>query len=332
MPQHSSKKHESMESSQHEMSESSSPEDETHEGTEDSECCVAKAGKPKCSACAAGKPCSGKRGDSLTSQEYLRAIDLGIQDRPITYIRGRLDAMATTRATRKDLRAPGGKGKKCGNSYIPASATCNNGGGGSTLRKVGTAAAIAGGVAAAAYGASRMRRGSGRPMLPPAGGTANLARNTMGNRARRAAYNMTEGVRSTSFTKAGSVANRARRLRQVNVGQTASNAMRGARRSVRGAGQAMGSAVNSARFATRAGKGFTAGGSVANRARQAMSQARTYGAGLASVGASARSTARSAFSRRPMPLRRRGGGLTLYGRRDSVWADGFTMDPMVFAS
>lgn len=70
-----------------------------------------------------GKDCGcSHKNDALTPQEYLAACDMGIQDRSRVYIRARLDA-----AERLDRRTTGGKGKKCGNSYIPATSKCNNG-------------------------------------------------------------------------------------------------------------------------------------------------------------------------------------------------------------
>lgn len=76
----------------------------------------------KCSACKAGKPCSGmkkdgagcgmKRGDALTPQEYLKACDLGIEGRSREYIRARLDA-AQARADKKCGKSGVAPGKKC---------------------------------------------------------------------------------------------------------------------------------------------------------------------------------------------------------------------------
>ncbi len=70
-----------------------------------------------------GKDCGCKhKNDALTPQEYLAACAGGYQDRDRTYIRARLDAGK-------------GTGKKCGNSHIAKTATCNvNGGGGSQPR------------------------------------------------------------------------------------------------------------------------------------------------------------------------------------------------------
>ena len=70
-----------------------------------------------------GKDCGCKhKNDALTPQEYIAACDGGFQDRSRTYIRARLDAGK-------------GTGKKCGNSHIARTATCNvNGGGGSQPR------------------------------------------------------------------------------------------------------------------------------------------------------------------------------------------------------
>jgi hypothetical protein len=136
------KAHESAESPDEEVREGSEPDDSPHprfktnrkrrtKGSEntkapmDSEggCCNTKKGKAPCSACASGKPCTGKtmkdagcskRGDALTPQEYLAACDLGIQGQPRSYIRSRLDM-----AQRLDL--------KCGNGAISQGEKCHKG-------------------------------------------------------------------------------------------------------------------------------------------------------------------------------------------------------------
>lgn len=86
-------------------------------------------GKKPCKACAKkGKkkgPCGcdkgGKMDAALTPMEYLDACDLGIQDRSKSYIRARLDAVAT---------AGKGQGTKCGNGYIGRGKKCRSGAGG----------------------------------------------------------------------------------------------------------------------------------------------------------------------------------------------------------
>lgn len=74
-----------------------------------------------------GKSCSCQhKNDALTPQEYLKACDMGIQDRSRIYIRARLDE-----AERLDKA---GTGKKCGASYISKAATCSKGPGGSASK------------------------------------------------------------------------------------------------------------------------------------------------------------------------------------------------------
>lgn len=100
-------------------------------GMKDSACgCSGKAGG-KCDG-----NCSGKRGDALTAPEYLAACDLGIQDRPRTYIRARLDAAAQIR---EDLKCGPGT-KPCGKACIPKENKCRLTAG----HKAGTALTIAG--------------------------------------------------------------------------------------------------------------------------------------------------------------------------------------------
>jgi hypothetical protein len=112
-----------------------SPDMEKAEGPDDNE----MKGKKPCKACAKkGKKkgsCScdkgGKMDAALTPMEYLDACDLGIQDRSKSYIRARLDAMAT---------AGKGQGTKCGNGYIGRGKKCRSAGGGlaSTEPSTGT--------------------------------------------------------------------------------------------------------------------------------------------------------------------------------------------------
>ncbi len=77
----------------------------------DGEGCNCGKRKAKCDG-SCGKKMD--RNDALTPQEYLAACDLGIQKRPRTYIRARLDA-----ASRLDL--------KCGNGAISEGETCHKG-------------------------------------------------------------------------------------------------------------------------------------------------------------------------------------------------------------
>jgi hypothetical protein len=286
----------------------------------DAEGCACE-GKGRKGKAACDGDCGMKRGDAaLTAPEYLAACDLGIQDRSRSYIRTRLTVMDSLTPGTVQLRTDAGS-RKCGNSYIPANKQCRAGAGGGMGRKIATGAAIAGGVAAAAYGVSRMRRGgaSSSAIVPYRGGggrmPSNLSRNSVGNRARRAAYNagsavrgaatnLVEGRRSGSFTSAGSIGNRVRRLRNSNIPRSAGMA-------ARRAGQGFQSAANSARFATRRGAGFTAGNSLGNTARRAV-----YGGSMAARRGAARMSAR-----RPRSVT---GGLALRRRGDDdVWAVGF---------
>jgi hypothetical protein len=200
------------ESPEHEAGEG--PDEEVREGAEDmppmSKGRRGRRGRKavkdgSCSACAAGKPCSGKKdgdtsagpgelynpgrknprmnNDALSPQEYLDACDLGIQNESKAYIRARLD---TEDAIREDFRSRSSSGQSQNN--------------GSTVRKVATGAAIAGGVAALAIGGHRSgafrRAGSALRKAAPRVRTA--ASSGMG-RARSAA--------SSGFGRARSAAN-----------------------------------------------------------------------------------------------------------------------------
>lgn len=172
-----------MESREHE-------ESEVREGTEDSECCAEKKGKAKCSACAAGKPCSGKamkdadcgmkkRSDALTAQDYLLACDLGIADRSRPYIRARLDARQAHQE-RQD--------KKCGASAIPDNKQC----------RVGASGAPASG--------GKRKGGFGRQSLETVGMVAGtgLAVGGLANAVRQAGRGNLKGVgRSLYVANAG---------------------------------------------------------------------------------------------------------------------------------
>jgi hypothetical protein len=83
------------------------------EGSADKKCGKCKKGKTKCSKCSHEKEESMKE-DGLTADEYVAACELGINNQSRPYIRARLDAALKTK----------GRGKKCGNSYIPQNATC----------------------------------------------------------------------------------------------------------------------------------------------------------------------------------------------------------------
>lgn len=334
----------------HEMKES--PEEEVREGSEsgagtkptkrkrsargakhtkapmDSDCgCGAPKGK-KCS-CDSGCGDYAKKMDSaLTAQEYIAACDLGIQDRSRPYIRTRLTVMDSLTPTTVQIRTD----KKCGASAIPDNKQCRvgAGAGGGLARKVATGAAIAGGVAAAAYGVSRMRRGGGAPRLAPAGGMP-LARNGLGNRARRAAYNagsrvrgaatnFAEGRRSGSFTPANSIANTARRVRNTNFGRTAGMA-------ARQAGQGLQSAANSARFATRRGATFTAGNSIGNTARRVGNAVGTAVRNNVSMARHVHSYSTNSNYRTGYRMRRMATQAAMRRpllRGDEVWAVGFS--------
>jgi hypothetical protein len=83
--------------------------------------CGARKGKASCDGNCGGYGKKMDRNDALTPQEYLAACDLGIQNRSRTYIRARLDtAMNLTPSTvRADL--------KCGNGSISEGEKCTKG-------------------------------------------------------------------------------------------------------------------------------------------------------------------------------------------------------------
>lgn len=119
--------------------EEESPEAGEPKGKKPCKAC-AKKGKKKGSCGCDSKP---KMDGALSPQEYLDACDLGIQDRSKSYIRTRLDVMAT---------AGKGQGTKCGNSYIGKGKKCKSGAGGlasttstgGNKAKVGKALSVAG--------------------------------------------------------------------------------------------------------------------------------------------------------------------------------------------
>ena len=98
---------------------------EVAEDTEvvEDDCASCQTGKCGCKKCKSKRSRGEKRlgvadkNDALTPQEYLAACDLGIQGRNRSYIRARLDAKTKS----------GRPGKKCGNTYIPATSQCNLG-------------------------------------------------------------------------------------------------------------------------------------------------------------------------------------------------------------
>jgi hypothetical protein len=125
---------------------SESPEMEKGESPKYGDAPHGKMGKKPCAKCmkkgkkrgSCGCDKGGKMDAALTPMEYLDACDLGIQDRSKSYIRARLDAMAT---------AGKGQGTKCGNGYIGRGKKCKSAGAGlaspntgSTGRKVATGA------------------------------------------------------------------------------------------------------------------------------------------------------------------------------------------------
>ena len=194
-----------------------------------------------CSACAAGKPCSGKKdgdtsagpgelynpgrknsrmnNDALSPQEYLDACDLGIQNKPKAYIRARLD---TEDALRQDFRSSTGQSQ-------------NNG---STARRVATGAAIAGGVAALAYGGHRSGafRRAGSAMRSAAPRVRTAASSGMGKarsgfgRARSAASSGMGRARSgfaTASTRARSAGSAGMKRARTGITNTSARAKSG---------------------------------------------------------------------------------------------------------
>lgn len=132
------KKHEMAETKQEEVREGAEPDDTTKGKTNrkrsakgakntkapmDGEGCAcgARKGKASCDGNCGGYGKKMDRNDALTPQEYLAACDLGIQNRSRTYIRARLDtAMNLTPSTvRADL--------KCGNGSISEGEKCTKG-------------------------------------------------------------------------------------------------------------------------------------------------------------------------------------------------------------
>lgn len=77
-------------------------------------CGAKKGAKCSCDGEGCGSSMKRRRSDALTAPEYLAACELGIQDRPRSYIRARLDA-----AERLDL--------KCGKGSISRGEKCHKG-------------------------------------------------------------------------------------------------------------------------------------------------------------------------------------------------------------
>lgn len=284
---------------------SESPDEQMREGSEDMPP-VSKGRRGRrgrkavkdgsCSACAAGKPCAGKKdgdtsagpgelynpgrknprmnNDALSPQEYLDACDLGIQNESKAYIRARLD---TEDAIRQDFR-----------SRSSSSQSQNNG---STVRKVATGAAIAGGVAALAIGGRRSgafrRAGSAMRSAAP--------------RLRRAA--------STGMRKARTGAGMARRTASSGLGRARTATSSGMSRARSG-------------FATASTRARSAGSTGMKRARTGFTN--TTARAKSSFGTARRSASNTmARARGKSPKQ-----LSLFN--DSMYADGFTIDADVF--
>lgn len=125
------KKHEMAETEQEELREGAEPDDmpagktnrkRSAKGAKNTKApmdgegcsCGARKGKASCDGNCGGYGKKMDRNDALTPQEYLAACDLGIQGRPRSYIRARLDA-----AARLDL--------KCGKGSISQGEKCHKG-------------------------------------------------------------------------------------------------------------------------------------------------------------------------------------------------------------
>ena len=314
-----------------------SPEDELtdsseiREGTEDAECCAEKTGKPKCSACASGKPCSG-RGDALTSQDYLTACDLGIADRSRPYIRARLDAMnALTPAT---LRTD----KKCGASAIPDNKKCHVGSGGpaggpsqkgSRLRSGLETAGMVGGTALAIGGVANSARQVGKGNLKAAGRSLYAANagsvvSGLSMRARGKRTGNAEMVKASRGTVRSAVLS-------TGLAAAASGDLGRAGRAVGKAAAGMANrgprrlgtsalAKPKTSLRTKAGKAAYQASYAAGRAAGGARNAyRRAGAGVASY-MGRRNARRGSYTTTTVPY---GGALA---RRDTIWADGFSPD------
>lgn len=286
-----------MESREHE-------ESEVREGTEDSECCAEKKGKAKCSACAAGKPCSG-RSDALTAQDYLLACDLGIADRSRPYIRARLDAMASLTPAAVQLRTD----KKCGASAIPDNKQC----------RVGASGAPASG--------GKRKGGFGRQSLETVGmvAGAGLAVGGLANSVRQANRGNLKGVgRSLYVANAGnaitglSMRARGKRTGNKEMVKQGNQSLSGAAVGTGLAALASGDLGRAGRAGMRGlGRTAFAAGSAAGRAQRAS---QGMGARVAE-NFGRRNARRGAYT--TTATRVRGGSLA---RRTSMWADGFSLD------
>jgi hypothetical protein len=308
--------------------------------------------------------------------------------------------------TRNDRRVTGARGKKCGNSYIPASAQCNNGQGGiankggtegqrqtgRVLQGIGATFGAIGayqGIKRKNYAgaASNITRGAGLALAgeqyvrgntkqgdkisnasvyaATAAGAAGLAYGTYKNPSpvvmaggrplrisgyKRSIYagSAVSGIgNATAAIEAyrGNHKKAARRsigssllgagVAAGGVGYANSPGARAATKNfARRAGSAAGGVYGRARRAAGMGsplrtvEGFAIGGSGPTGPARGARRRRAYGYAKAGAYAAGRATGRVAnvFRRNGRPM---GGSL---GRRDSIWAEGFTMDPAVFSS
>jgi hypothetical protein len=248
------------ESPEHEAGEG--PDEEVREGAEDmppmSKGRRGRRGRKavkdgSCSACAAGKPCSGKKdgdtsagpgelynpgrknprmnNDALSPQEYLDACDLGIQNESKAYIRARLD---TEDAIRRDFGSRSSSGQSQNN--------------GSTVRKVATGAAIAGGVAALAYGGHRsgafraagsaLRKAASSPGMRKARVGLKMATRT-GMRKARTGFGQARSAASSGMKQARSGFSTGMKRAQTSLSGSTANSQVRIRRARRAAGNTM---------------------------------------------------------------------------------------------
>lgn len=117
----------------------------------DGESCGCGGGRAKKCTCDSGCSSYGKkmdRNDALTPQEYLAACDLGIQGRPRSYIRARLDA-ATVRLDKKCGASGIADNKEC--HVVSASAGSSVSKRPNTLAKIATIGLVGGSIALARH-------------------------------------------------------------------------------------------------------------------------------------------------------------------------------------
>lgn len=153
-----------------------------------------------------GKSCSSNKMDAFSPQEYLKAVQLGIQNHGKSYIRARLD---TEDAIRNDAPV-GGKGKKCGNSYIPANATCNAGAGANTSATTTTPK-------------RRNSIGNNKPLRTPGIGGKILQAYSTGTAAVgaiNAGYNLSQGNFATALGQAATAAGSIRSANLARQGRS----------------------------------------------------------------------------------------------------------------